>query len=195
MSRFSDKGLSLLEIIVGIAIGAICLLSFIASSGKIQRGRVQNITKTKALAAAATVIEDVRRKSWDEKLVAYSTRAYLSDPDPTDANNVNQNASRIEADGGETTPDKFDDVDDYNDSTITNGPFQTTVRVRYANAPFNGGTATSITEVTADNGLGTNAANRRNFKLITVTTTWSGAGSNVILKTLVANGRQGHVSP
>ena len=178
---FNNAGLSLLEIVIGITLGAICFLSFLSVSSKIETGRFKNTSRTKAMSAAATVMQNIRSLAWDEWAVNNSTstrgRGVYVSTFPV------HNASAIGTEVGDPSG-TYDDVDDYDGQSIIDGPFTSNVQVFYVNVPINN---TPVT-FAPNGGRGTLAADRTDFKLVIVSTTWQG-GDNITLKTITANGR------
>lgn len=174
------RGFSLIEMLIGLTMIALCFLSFVAVSGKIEHGRRQNITKTKAQTAAAYLMQEIRGLAWDEYAVNNSTP--ITKGLGFHINNL-ANASLIGQDGTETADGVFDDVDDYDGKTFPDGPFSSQVFVYYATVPING---SSISMMPPD-GKGAAVGGRSNFKVVIVSTTWQ--GGSFVLKTVTANGR------
>src|SRR5690349_4816297 len=61
-----QKGFMMAEAIIGLVILGVFLVSFIVCYGKMNKSRVQNIMRNKALNMTSSLLQDIRSKPWDE---------------------------------------------------------------------------------------------------------------------------------
>jgi len=164
-SLFTDKGFTLIEIVLIIVIVAIAIPALLIILGQETRQGVDAELQVKASNVAQALMEEIKTKSWDENL-----------PIPPGA------YSTLGIDGGETAGNTstYDDVDDYTagvpDITVKNITFTASVQVCYVpNTNLN-----STSPCQTSSGSGTD------FKRIQVTVSNTTIGS-VEVVTVVGN--------
>lgn len=170
-SLHSEQGFTLIEAVIGVLLTAIFLLSFIATSGKMNQSRVQHISRTKAVAATASVLQDIRGQAWDESLVGLPKTSSTTARSPIGTD-------------GDDAAGTYDDLDDYDGYSAVNGPFTTSVGVYYSTWTISGSTITM--SQAANGGKGVIAGDRTDFKLIVASTSWN--GGSVSLNLILGNG-------
>lgn len=104
LSRFKQQGVTLIELVVVIVILAIALYGVTTSlSGALSRS-ADVVPQTRALALAQSYLDEILAKRFDEHSVPRGIPPCIS--------NCTDEAD-FGPDGGETSRDEFDDVDDY----------------------------------------------------------------------------------
>ena len=176
--RKDARGVTLVELMLALAIILLVIAPLVKALYQGMKGSVRFGETNKAIQLAQELTEEIKQKKWDETTPIGGGAATTP--------------SAIGIDGGETAGNKttYDDIDDYNglvehppkdinNVEIPNSShFTRTVTVAYVNILMANPPAVNLVQISGAT---------TNYKQITVTITWEGYTTPVVLKTVVAN--------
>ncbi len=172
------RGVTLVELMLALAIILLVIAPLVKALYQGMKGSVRFGDTNKAIQLAQELTEEIKQKKWDETTPI--------------GGGATTTPSAIGIDGGETAGNKttYDDIDDYNGlvehppKDINNVEIPNTshftrwVAVQYVNIPMANSPAVNLVQA---------VAGPTDYKLVTVTVTWDGYTTPVVLKTVVAN--------